>query len=144
MASLEDVKARRKPYEQMSNANKHVEFTREACRSARIERARRQTPSKLNNERAVPETAATVIIPVDVWVTVAEDMRHATVVPLVHDDVAQSTDATLPVAVRSSEAKASPLRVAVAPPEEGAFRAPALAKLTTGAARVRGTDFRCM
>ena len=91
-------------------------------------------PSKLNTESAVPVTAATVIVPVGLWLTVADDMRHATVVPLVHDDVAQSTEATLAVAVRSSEAKARPLSVAVAPPEEGAFLAPTLAQVSAGAA----------
>ena len=79
------------------------------------------TPSNENIESAVPATDDTVIVPVAKPLAVAEDMRQATVVPLVQDDVAQSTDATLAVAVRSSEAKARPLSVAVAPPEEGAL-----------------------
>ena len=65
-------------------------------------------------------------------------MRHSTVVPLVHDDVAQSADATLAVGVRSTEAKARPLRVVVRPPEEGAFLTPTLAKLSVGAAKGLG------
>ena len=90
-------------------------------------------PSKENNASAVPDTEATVTVPIGTLSTVAEDMRHSTVVPLVHDDVEQATDATLAVGVRSSEAKARPLRVAVAPPEEGALLAPTLAQVSTGA-----------
>ena len=60
-------------------------------------------------------------------------MRHCTVVPLVHADVAHAMAATLKVGVRLIEAKARPLSVTVAPPEEGAFLTPTLAKLTAGA-----------
>ena len=64
---------------------------------------------------------------------VADDIRHSTVVPLAHDDVAQSMDATAAVGVRSMEAKARPLSVAVRPPEEGALLTPTPAQLSTGA-----------
>ena len=75
-------------------------------------------PSNENNESAVPETDATVTLPdVPDAIVPAADMRHSTVVPLVHDDVAQSTEVTTAVGVRSVEAKAMPLSVAEAPPE---------------------------
>ena len=91
-------------------------------------------PSNENSEFSVPETEFTVIVPVEIRLTVAADMLHSTDVPLVHADVAQSTDDTVAVGVRSTEAKARPLRVAIAPPEVGAFFTPTLAKLTAGAA----------
>ena len=91
----------------------------------------------MNNECAVPATLATVIICVPTVGSVADDMRHPTVVPLVHGDVAQLTEATAEVGVRSVEAKARPLIVAVRPPEEGALRTPTLAQLRLGAARKR-------
>jgi hypothetical protein len=90
--------------------------------------------SNENNEFSVPETEATVIVPVEIRLTVAADMLHSTVVPLVHADVAQSTDATVAVGVRSINPKARPLRVAIAPPEVGALT-PTLAKLTAGASK---------
>ena len=61
-------------------------------------------------------------------------MRHSTVVPLAHDDVAQSMKAMVAVAVKSVRPKAMPLSVAVRPPQEGVLPNPFLkAKLTTGA-----------
>ena len=81
-------------------------------------------PSNENKENPVPVTAATVTVTV-ASVAVAEDVRHSTVVPLVHDDVAQSTEATVAVGVRSVEANSMPLRVAVRPPEEAALLTPA-------------------
>jgi hypothetical protein len=74
-------------------------------------------------ESPVPATEATVTFPVAMLITVA-DWRHTTVVPVVHDDVVQSTEATAAVGVRSVEAKAMPLSVAVAPPEGGPLLAP--------------------
>ena len=62
-------------------------------------------PSKENKAFSVPDTDATVIVPVEIRLTVAADMLHSTVVPLVHADVAQSTDATVAVGVRSCDAK---------------------------------------
>ena len=53
--------------------------------------------------------------------------------PLVQDEVAQSTEASMAVGVASMEAKARPLSVAVKPPEEGAFATPMPTELTTGA-----------
>ena len=73
----------------------------------------------------------------EIRLTVAADMLHSTVVPLVHAEVAQSTDATVAVGVRSTEAKARPLSVAVSPAEEGALPPPTLTKLTAGAAETR-------
>ena len=90
-------------------------------------------PSNENSESAVPATAATVTVAEVDDAADAADMRHSTVVPLTHDDVAQSTDATAAVGVRSLEAKAMPLRVAVAPPEEGALSPPTMAQLRAGA-----------
>ena len=80
-------------------------------------------------------TAATVTVPMATWSTVAEDVRHSTVVPLDHADVAQSTEAKVAVGVRSVEAKAMPLSVAVRPPEEGALFTPTKAQLRAGAAK---------
>ena len=77
-------------------------------------------PSNVNKESPVPVTAATVTVAVASF-AVAEDMRHSTLVPLVHDDVAQSMEATAAVGVRSSTEKAMPLTVTVAPPEKGAL-----------------------
>ena len=79
------------------------------------------------NEFSVPETDVTVIVQVEITLTIAAAMPHCTVVPLVHADVAQSTDATVAVGVASIEAKARPLRVAINPPEEGALSTPTLA-----------------
>ena len=81
----------------------------------------------------MPDTAATVIVPYAKEAAGKVPMLHCTVVPLVHADVAQGTDPTLAVGVRSTEAKARPLSVTVAPPEVGAFLTPTLAKLTAGA-----------
>ncbi len=72
----------------------------------------------------MPETLATVTTEVAAPVSVADDNRHLTVVPLVHDDVAQSTEASVAVGVALMEAKARPLSVAVRPPEEGALPDP--------------------
>ena len=72
----------------------------------------------------MPETFATVTAEVAAPVTVADDNRHFTVVPLVQDDVAQSTEASVAEGVVSVEAKARPLSVAVRPPEEGALPDP--------------------
>ena len=84
-------------------------------------------------ELRVPEELATVTRNDSKADAVAEATRHAMVVPLVHDDVAQSTDATVAVGVRSVDAKARPLSVAVRPPEEGALRVPTRIELTAGA-----------
>ena len=62
----------------------------------------------------------------------AAAIRHPTLVPDVHDDVAQSTDAKLAVGVRSVGAKAMPVSVAVSTPDEGVLLWPTRAKLTTG------------
>ena len=75
-------------------------------------------PSNENKESPVPETDATVTLPdVPDALVPAADMRHSTVVRLVHDDVAQTTEVAVAVGVRSVEAKAMPLSVAEAPPE---------------------------
>ena len=94
----------------------------------------RFAPSNEKRSSAVPDTAATVIVAIGELSTVAEDVRHATVVPLVHDDVAQMTDDVEAVGVGSVGAKARPLRVAVAPPEVGALSTPTMARLSAGAA----------
>ena len=83
----------------------------------------------------MPDTDATVIVP---ELTDAAGMLHSTVVPLVHADVAQSTDDTVAVGVRSTEAKARPLSVAIAPPEEGALPDETLAELSAGAVVANG------
>ena len=90
-------------------------------------------PSKVKRPIFVPETLAIVSRDVSSAVAVAEATRHSTVVPLVQDDVAQSTDAKPAVGVRSVEAKARPLSVADRPPVEGALRTPTLAQLRVGA-----------
>ena len=77
------------------------------------------SPSKLKILSSVPETEDTVINPAATRLAVAGDTRHFTVVPLVHDDVAQSTDARLAVGVRLVGAKTRPLSVAVRPPDKG-------------------------
>ena len=91
-------------------------------------------PSNENDESAVPDPADTVIVrPVGIRMAAAAKTRHLTVVPLVQEDVAQSTDAKVAVGVRSVAAKARPLSVAVAPPVVGAFPTPTWAELSTGA-----------
>ena len=92
-----------------------------------ISEGRKPSNENRYNEFSVPETDVTVIVTVGIMLTVAAAMPHCTVVPLVHADVAQSTDATVAVGVTSIEAKASPLNVTVAPPEEGALLTPTLA-----------------
>ena len=77
------------------------------------------SPSKLNIVSAVPETEDTIITPAATRLAVADDTRHSTVVPLVHDDVAQSMDARVAVGVRLVGAKTRPLSVAVRPPDKG-------------------------
>ena len=95
-------------------------------------------PSKVNNDRPVPETAETVIVVVAASpLAVAEPVRHETVVPDDHDVVAQSTDARLAVGVALMDAKAKPLRVEVVPPDVGALAAPTR-ELSTGAEKVGG------
>ena len=89
----------------------------------------------------VPVTLATVTVPIACVWAVAEATRHSTVVPLVHDDVAQSTSDIVAVGVVSWAAKAMPLSVAVNPPEEGTFPTDTVAKLTTGAVE-QIDDFR--
>ena len=59
--------------------------------------------------------------------------RQFTAVPLDQDSVAQSTDATAAVCVRSQVAKFRPPSVAVDPPEKGVFPTPAKHELTAGA-----------
>ena len=72
----------------------------------------------------VPATEATLTQPEPGELGEIADVRHFAVVSLVHDDVAQSTEASTAVGVRSVEAKAMPLSVAVAPPERGALLTP--------------------
>ena len=91
-------------------------------------------PSKVKNEFSVPLTLATVIVVFVTDVAVADAIRHNTLVALAHDDVAQSMSATVPVGVRSAGAKASPLSVAVSPPDDGTLLWPTRAQLTAGAA----------
>ena len=81
----------------------------------------------------MPATAATVSVAVARTPAVAEATRHSAVVPLVHDDVAQSTEASVAVGVASMEAKARPLSVAVRPPVEGTLSTPTFAQLRPGA-----------
>ena len=93
---------------------------RDVC--VRWDRRRSHTiPSNVNVEISVPDTAATVTTTFVGKLVSDVGRRHCTVVPLAHDDVAQSTDATVAVGVRSLEAKAMPLSVAVRPPETGAL-----------------------
>ena len=96
----------------------------------------RHLPSNEKKSRArVPDTAETVTAAVAMVWAVAEATRHTTVVPLVHDDVAQFTSNIAAVGDASVEANARPLRVAVNPPEEGVLRPtpPRLAELRAGA-----------
>ena len=65
---------------------------------------------------------------------VADASTHSRLVPLAHDDVEQSMPATVPVGVRSAGAKASPLSVAVSPPDDETLLSPTRAELTEGAA----------
>ena len=83
----------------------------------------------------MPDTADALTATVAMVWAAAEATRHATVVPLVHDDVAQRTSDTAAVGAASVKATARPLRVAVNPPEEGVLRPtrPRLAKLGAGA-----------
>jgi hypothetical protein len=92
-----------------------------------------RSPSKVKNEFSVPDTLDTVIAVLVTDVAVADATRHSTVVPLVHDDVAQSMSASEPVGVRSVAAKLSPLSVAVSPPVAGMLLSDTRSQLTTGA-----------
>ena len=81
----------------------------------------------------MPVTADTVIAPVDAP-SAAVPVTQDTVVSLVQDDVTQNAAATVAVGVKSIEAKARPLSIAIAPPEKGAFApVPAVAEERTGA-----------
>ena len=92
----------------------------------------------------MPLTLATVTVVVVTDVAVADAERQTTLVPLAHDDVAQSMPATVPVGVRSAGAKASPLSVAVSPPDDGTLLSPTRAELTAGAAvaKCKSTSLR--
>jgi hypothetical protein len=59
-------------------------------------------------------------------------------VPLDHDDVAQSTAATLAVGVASAVPKLRPVTVAVTPPDRGMFGLICKVWLTAGASKVNG------
>ena len=81
----------------------------------------------------MPDTLATLSTAVAATAADAGAARHTTLVPAAHDDVAQSTDATLAVDVGSVGAKARPLSVAVSPPEYGPLPLARPGALTTGA-----------
>ena len=76
-------------------------------------------PSKVKDMFSVPLTLATVTVVVVTDVAVADAERQTTLVPLAHDDVAQSMPATVPVGVRLVPEKLSPLSVIDSPPEAG-------------------------
>ena len=80
----------------------------------------------------MPDTLATVIVMM-LSPLLDADAMHCTVVPLTHADVAQLTSPTVAVGVKSSDAKASPLSVAVSPPLCCMLELPMSAELATGA-----------
>ena len=86
----------------------------------------------MNKPLPVPDTLATVIVMM-LSPLLDADAMHCTVVPLTHADVAQLTSPTVAVGVKSSDAKASPLSVAVSPPLCCMLELPMSAELATGA-----------
>ena len=88
--------------------------------------------SNVNTALPVPDTLATVIVMM-LSPLLDADAMHCTVVPLTHADVAQLTSPTVAVGVKSSDAKASPLSVAVSPPLCCMLELPMSAELATGA-----------
>ena len=83
----------------------------------------------MNRLIAVPTAPLTVTLAV-ADAAAADADRHATAVPLVHDDVPQCTSATVAVGVASDDANPKPLSIAIAPPLSGTLR---VTWLTAGA-----------
>jgi hypothetical protein len=93
--------------------------------------------SKVKLDPKVPTRLAAVTIVVASLDVEAEDIRHATVVPLIHAAVAQSTLLVVAVGVRLTDAKPSPPSVALKPPVGGALPFPTSTKETSGASNVK-------
>ena len=95
----------------------------------------------MNKKRAVPTALATLVTTSSHLLAVSGAMRHTVDVPLDHDNVAQSTNATVAVDVRLEKAKFRPPRVAVDPPDRGEFSNPTKNELTAGALRPNHSEY---